>query len=147
MRSTEAIGIMIYSLKPYWDVILAERTWSWSLIGILYLLSGFLVRSWFIQPLTSCLKQITRDLQQEVKKAYLRHSFWGWFFFLIPLGLFILLWRSDLLPFRLDDRYVVLAALLSFIFSLILHLQAFAKGALLTLKRSSELHEKKMFEA
>lgn len=138
---------MIYSLKPYLDVILTERTWSWTLIGILYLLSGFLVRSWFISPITRHLKPLSREAQNEVKKKYLQHSFWGWVFFLIPLCFFILLWRSDILPFHVDDRYVVLAAILSFIFSIIIHLQAFGKAGLLTLKRASELFEKKMFDA
>lgn len=138
---------MIHALKPYLDVVLAERTWSWTLIGILYLLAGFLVRSWFMRPLAVQLKQLGREFQHEVKKTYLQLSFWGWLFFLIPLGLFVLLWRSDILPFRVNDRYVVAGALISFIFSIIMHLQAFGKAALLTLKRSGELLEKKMFEA
>ena len=138
---------MIYSLKPYWDSILAERTWSWTLIGILYLLSGLLVRSWFIRPLARHLKKLSREFQHEVKKVYLQHSFWGWLFFLVPLCLLILFWRSDLLPFRLDDRCVLIGALASFILSILMHLQAFGKATLLTLKRSSELLEKKMFEA
>ena len=138
---------MMDSLKPYVNIILTERTWSWSLIGVLYLLAGFFVRSWFIHPLTAHLKQLSHDLQREVKKVYLWRSFWGWLFFLIPLGLLVLLWRSDLLPFRVNERYLVIAALLSFILSIILHLEALGAAALLTLKHSSELLEKKMFEA
>ena len=137
---------MIYQLKPYIDVILSERTWSWSLVGILYVLAGFFVRSWFLSPVTSRCGKLDKKLSRTVKSSYLKYSLLGWIFFFIPLGLFTLLWRN-LLPPKINDIAVISGAAAAFILSVIFHLQAFGIAGMIVLKQYSDHQkEKNLFE-
>lgn len=138
---------MIYQLKPHLDALLAERMSSWALLSILYLLAGLFVRSWFVGPLFSSLKQLEKPIAKHLRGQYLKKSFTGWIFFLLPLGFFLLLGRRDLLPPAVNDNIVIACAVGSFIFSILLHLTAFGLASAVTLKKISETQEKKLFEA
>jgi hypothetical protein len=137
---------MIYMLKPYLDIIMAERSWSWSLIGILYVLAAFFVRSWFMNSPVWKAKQLDKGVYSAVKAAYLRRSFAGWFFFFLPLGFFVLYWQK-FLPFKLDDKWMAIAGAVSLVVAILLHLRAFALGAIAVLKKQTEnLKEKNLYE-
>ena len=132
-------------LRPYVDIILRERDWSWSFVGILYLISAIIIRSWFLGTLSSRTKDLDRKLRRLVKKSYLRHSLFGWILFFIPLGILIVLWQDRPLPAKVEPIHLILAAIASFALSIILHLRAFGMAALLTLKRLSETEQQKKF--
>ena len=138
---------MIYQLKPYLDALLAERMSSWALLSILYLLAGLFVRSWFIGPLFSSLKELERPISKNLRGQYLKKSLLGWIFFLLPLALFLLLGRGNSLGFPVNDNLVIASAAACFIFSIFLHLTAFGLAAVFTTKKISETQEKKLFEA
>lgn len=130
---------MTTTLKSYLDIILIERDWSWTLIGILYLVIGLVVRGWFLKPLSLRAKVLDRSLYHEIKKDYLRHSLAGWIFFILPLIAFIILWsRKDLFPVTIKDAFTASAAIVSFILSVLFHLQAFGVSALSIFKKTDD---------
>lgn len=135
------------TMKPYLDIILAERSWSWSLIGILYVLAAFFVRSWFMNSLVWKAKQLDKSLYSAVKSAYLKRSVLGWFLFFVPLALFILFWQN-MIPEQAKQCMIVCGGTAAFVLSIILHIRAFGLGALTVLKKHSEnLKEKNLYEA
>jgi hypothetical protein len=138
---------VIYQLKPYWDALLAERASSCALIAILYLLAGLFVRSWFLGPLFSSLKQLEKSAAKEIGKLYLGKSLLGWIFFLLPLVLLLILLNKEAVPVPIDDNLLAGGAVLSFAFSIVLHLIAFGLASVAALKKTSEAQEKKLFEA
>ena len=138
---------MITMIKPYLDIILAERSWSWSLIGILYVLAAFFVRSWFMNSLVWKAKQLDKSLYAAVKAAYLKRSVLGWFLFFMPLALFTLFWQN-MIPEKDKQFLIICGGTASFVLSIILHLKAFGLGALTVLKKHSDnLKEKNLYEA
>lgn len=139
---------MITFLKPYLDIILSERSWSWSLVGILYVLAAFFVRSWFMNSLVWKAKQLDKSLYHAVKSAYLKRSILGWFLFFIPLALFTFFWQNILPKNDAKQFLIIWSGAASFVLSILLHVRAFALGALTVLKKQSEnLKEKNLYEA
>lgn len=132
---------MLPFLQPYFDIVLKERTWSWSLIAMLYVLAGFFVRGFFMRPLVKQSNDLEKSIKKRIKKYYFRASFWGWFFFFTPIALLIFFWRIDA-PIQIKDQYVIAAAAASFLFSILLHVQAFGKASLMTLKDLSAVDKK-----
>ncbi len=133
---------MIYSpLKPYLDVVLQERDWSWAVIAILYVLAAYFVRGWFMNGLSCQSKSLDRKWHSEVKAAYLKYSFPGWIFFFLPLGLVILIWRKDILPIKVPEIYLYAGAGVSYVFSIIFHLQAFGLASIEVLKKFQDKYK------
>lgn len=138
---------MITVIKPYLDIILAERSWSWSLIGILYVLAAFFVRSWFMNSLVWKAKQLDKSLYHAVKSAYLKRSVLGWFLFFVPLALFTLFWQKTITE-ESKRFWIVVGGSSCFVLSILLHIRAFGLGALTVLKKHSDnLKEKNLYEA
>ena len=127
------------SIQSYLQLIVTERNWSWTLIGILYIVLALAIRGWFVGPLFRAAKSSNRHLYGEIKTAYLRNSLWGWIFFLIPLIVFIVTWyRKELFPITIQDAAITLAATASFVLSIMLHMKAFGVAAIQTLHRALE---------
>lgn len=120
---------MSESLKSYFDVILIERQWSWTLVAIIYLIIGFFIRSWFMHPLSSRMRTLDGLLRKQLRHAYSRHSMAGWLFFIIPLCLFIAIWRQDIFPIKVKDFFVLLIAGFCFMLSILFHVHAFGIAA------------------
>ena len=125
------------SLKMLLEPILNERGWSWTLIGIAYLVIGLVIRGWFLAPLTRKSRELDRKQNHELKAAYLKRSFFGWVFFLIPFFILIKLWNSVVtFPVTVEDALTAFGGVVSFIISIVLHLQAFGVAAIDTIKSS-----------
>ncbi len=129
-------------LQPYIDSVLAERSWSWSLIGILYVLAALFVRSWFIGPLFSKARLLDHSLYSAIKHAYAKRSFWGWLLFFLPLALFVLFWQNYL-PQKITQTFVVSAGSSSLVLSIMFHLQAFGAGAVSVFKKHNDQAKEK----
>ena len=126
---------MLETIRSYFDVILVERSWSWTLIGILYLLFGLMVRGWFINPVLSHAKLLEKQVYQKIKLLYLKRSILGWIFFLVSLIIFVLLWnREPLFPLTVMKAFTILGAVACFILSILFHLQALAVATIHILK-------------
>ena len=123
-------------LKPYLDAVLQGRDWSWTLVGLIYLIAGLIIRSWFLKPVVRRAKELDKKVYRQVKGEYLSRSVWGWLFFLITFMILVGLWNSSSgFPITEKQALLALAALASFILSIIFHLGAFAAAAIVTLKK------------
>ena len=129
-------------LQPYIDSILTERSWSWSLIGILYVLAALFIRSWFMGPLFSKARLLDHSLYSAIKHAYAKRSFWGWLLFFLPLVLFVLFWQNNL-PQNMGQTFVIAAGSGSLVLSIVFHLQAFGAGAVSVFKKHNDLMKEK----
>ncbi len=138
---------MLTMFKPYLDVILSERSWSWSLIGILYVLAGLFVRSWFLGPVMGKAKKLDKSVFKAVKSSYFKRSLLGWLFFFLPLAAFTLYWQK-ILPPVVTDKMVAGGVVSLLVLSIMFHLQAFGAGVTAVLKKQTEnMKEKSLFEA
>ena len=138
---------MIYMLKPYIDIIMQERSWSWSLIGILYVLATFFVRSWFMNSPVWKAKHLDKSVYSAVKAAYLRRSLLGWIFFFLPLAFFPIYWQK-FFPLKLEEKWVAVSGAIFLFIAILLHLRAFALGAVAVLQKQTENQkEKNLYEA
>ncbi len=130
---------MEQSLQLFIDQILQERTWSWTVIGIAYLIVGLTIRSWFIGPIVRRSKELNRKNYHDFKSAYLKRSIWGWLFFLASFLTVIGLWSTVIsLPMSVKQALAILGAIICFIFSIVFHLTAYGIAALTALKQASE---------
>lgn len=121
---------MITAVQPYIDLILRERSWSWALVCMLYILAGLFVRGWFTGPITIQMKMIDKKHIRQMKSNYLKHAFLGWLLFFLPLILIATYWNKDSIPVPVNDHWLIAIGFAAFILSVILHLQAFAVSAL-----------------
>jgi hypothetical protein len=126
-------------LKTYWDVVLAERSWSWSLIGILYLGITLFLRSLLLSPIVRKAKDLNRAPYHEFRSAYLKRAAVGWVFFLASFLIVIGLWSSgSYFPLTVKEALAILGAMLSYILSILFHLQALGIAAVIALKQMTE---------
>ncbi len=126
-------------IKDYFDLILRERNWSWSLIGIVYMIAALIVRSLFLSPMVRKAKELNRTPYEELKKAYLKRAPLGWVFFLFSFLLMIGVWnRATSFPLNIKEALAILGIFVTYAFSIVYHLQALGVGAIIALKRVSE---------
>ncbi len=125
---------MMTAIQPYLDLILKERSWSWAIVCILYILAALFVRSWFVGPISVQMKMIERKHGHQLRKAYLKRALIGWVFFFFPIACVVVYWRKDAFPLPLKESWLLIASLSSFVISVLVHLQAFAIASLLTIE-------------
>ena len=123
--------------KLYFDLILAERQWSWAIVAILYLMLAILVRLVIFRKIIHEAKQIDSSLYSTVKGIYLKNSYSGWILYFISFLLVIVLWLGWKNSPLGKVSLVILCLFLSLLFflSVILHLTAFAKALLAVLRQ------------
>jgi hypothetical protein len=128
---------MIETLKTYWLLILNDRAWSWSLVGVAYLAITMLIRILFFRSLTNELKQVDRSVYAEVMKTYLKNSLGGWVLFLLSFLLFVAVWVGWVGPFTERLPLFLLGFLLPILFllSIILHYRAFSKALVAAIRQ------------
>ena len=123
--------------KLYIDLMLAERQWSWAIVGILYLVLAIFIRILIFRKMIREAKQIDPNLYSTVKGIYLKNSLSGWILYFISFLLVIVMW----LGWKSAPQETVSAAILClflsllFFLSIILHLTAFAKALLVVLRQ------------
>ncbi len=117
---------MIERIQPFLDVILNERAWSWTIIGIAYLITGLIVRSWFLKPVIRYAKDMDRSYWHKIQGAYLKRAVGGWIFFFIPWVILVILWYQGLNTCGKREYILLGLACISYAVSILLHLQAFA---------------------
>ena len=124
------------NLKSLWDMILTQRSWSWAMVGIAYLIVYLLVRNFFFHSLLKRAKALNSKWYQEIKKVYVKKCIPGWVLFLASFMLFIFFWQSaNLQQFSLYEAAMVCLIVLTILFSVISHLIAFAMSTVHVLKQ------------
>ena len=119
-------------MKVYLDLILAERSWSWSLVAMAYLVVTLLVRQLVFRRVVRETRRLDPNVYSAVKKFYLRTSLGGWMVYLLSLLLVIAVWVAWKGPLFETGPLVSFCVLLLFLYflSVILHLLSFTRGLL-----------------
>ncbi len=118
--------------KLYFDAVLMERGWSWSVIGIIYLIMTILVRQFVFRSLIQNTRGFDANVYSHVKSLYLRNSTPGWILYFISFLLVIVSWVAWKGQ-KISTNLVVLFALFLsalFFLSIILHLATFTRALL-----------------
>ncbi len=119
-------------MKVYLDLILTERSWSWSIVVIGYLVASMVVRQIVFRSVLKETKRLDSNVYSAVKKLYLRRSLVGWILFLLSVILVAAVWIGWSGPTvemgPLVSFSVVL--LLLFFLSIILHLVSYTRAVL-----------------
>jgi hypothetical protein len=124
------------NLTNLWNTILTQRTWSWALIGIGYLLVFLLVRSFFLHPLVRQARALNSKWYHEIKKVYMKKCIAGWILFLVSFLILILFWQTaNLKQASLYEVGMVFLIILSVLFAIMSHLIAFGTSVIHVLKQ------------
>lgn len=124
------------NLKNFWDMALTQRSWSWAMVGMGYLMVFLIIRSLFLQDLLKKAKALNSKWYQEIKKVYMRKCIAGWVIFLVSFLLFIFFWQSaNLQQASLFEAAMVCLIVLAILFSIISHLMAIASSLAHVLKQ------------
>ena len=95
-----------------------------------------IIRAWFLRPITRLVKDLKRNHHSEIKEEYLKRALSGWLFYLASLLLVLFVWsRPNLLPLSVGLALELLLAVICYVLSILLHLQALGAAAVLTMKR------------
>ena len=124
------------NLTRLWNIVLTERTWSWSLIGIGYLLVFLLVRSFFLHTLLKRARAINSKWFCEIKKAYVKKCVAGWILFLVSFLIMVFFWKSA--NFKQASLYevgMVFVIILAVLFAIMSHLIAIGASVIHVLKQ------------
>lgn len=129
--------------KFYIDLVLAERQWSWAIVGILYLVLAVIVRLLIFRKMIREAKQIDSSLYSSIKGIYLKNSLSGWILYFISFLLVIVMWLGWKNSLQGTVSLLVLYLFLSLLFflSIILHLTAFAKALLAVLRQRTGIEK------
>ena len=124
------------NLTNLWNMVLTQRTWSWALVGIGYLLVFLLVRSFFLHPLIKRARALNSKWYHEIKKVYMKKCIAGWILFLISFLLLIFFWQSaNLKQASLYEVGMVFLIILTVLFAIISNLIAFGASVIYVLKQ------------
>jgi len=124
------------NLKNLWDMVLTQRTWSWTVLGIAYLIVFLLFRNFFFHGLLQRAKALNSKWYQEIKKAYIKKCVPGWVFFLASFLILIFFWQTANLKHpSLYEAAMVCLIVLTGLLSVIFHLIAFATSTVYVLKQ------------
>ncbi len=93
------------NLTNLWNVVLTQRTWSWAVIGIGYLLVFLFVRSFFLQGLIKRARALNSKWYHEIKMVYRKKCIAGWILFLISFMILIFFWQTA--DFRQASLYEI----------------------------------------
>lgn len=134
---------MDQTMDAYIYAVLEQRDWSWTVMAILFIAVGLLVRMFVLQPVLRKAKEVGRKDYSEMKRHYLRRALWGWIFFALSVLFAIILWRNPVtVPLEGDEFLVLLGAVISFLLSLIFHLLALGVASLIVLETHSQINSK-----
>jgi hypothetical protein len=124
------------NLTNFWNVVLTQRTWSWAVIGIGYLLVFLLVRSFFLNALIKRARTLNSKWYHEIKKIYMKKCVSGWILFLISFLMLIFFWQTaNLQQASLYEIGMAFLIILTVLFAIIAHLIAFGASVIFVLKQ------------
>lgn len=124
------------NLTNLWNMILTQRTWSWAVVGIVYLLVFLVVRSFFLHPLIKRARALNSKWYHEIKKVYMKKCIAGWILFLVSILILIFFWQTaNLRQASLYEVGMVFLIILAVLFTIISQIIAFSVSVLHVLKR------------
>lgn len=127
------------AIQMNFDIIMAQRSWSWAVVALIYVLLTLMVRGWFLNILFRRTRKLDKKAVAELQRVYLKRALIGWFFYILSVSTVILIWNPPPnLPAELTDTRLSVIGAASFVIALLFHLQAFALGAISLLTKSKD---------
>lgn len=124
------------NLVNLWSMVLTQRAWSWTVIGIGYLLAFLLVRNFFLHGLIKRARALSSKWYHEIKKVYMKKCLAGWVLFLVSFLMLIFFWQTaDFKQASLYEVGMIFLIILTILFAIISHLIAFGASAIHVLKQ------------
>ena len=117
-------------------MILTQRAWSWTVIGILYLLVFLMIKGFFFRELLKRARALNSKWYHEIKKVYIKKCIAGWVLFLISFLMVVFFWQSG--DFKRPSLYevgMIFLILMTVLLSVISHLIAFGVSLIHVLKQ------------
>ncbi|OGX06071.1 MAG: hypothetical protein A3G87_02480 [Omnitrophica bacterium RIFCSPLOWO2_12_FULL_50_11] len=109
--------------------LMEEREWSWPAIGIVTILVGLVLRSFFLSRILRQIKASNRQWYKRTQTYYEGRALLGWIFFGLFVGGSMLLWRFESFFLKYLDVWlcwIILGTCL--VISLLLHICAYAQS-------------------
>ena len=117
-------------------MILTQRGWSWTVVGIGYLLVFLLVRSFFLRGLIKRARALNSKWYHEIKKVYMKKCIAGWILFLVSFLLLIFFWQTaNFAQASLYEVGMTFLILLTVLLSIMSQLIAFGASVIYVLKQ------------
>ena len=124
------------NLTNLWNMVLTQRAWSWTVIGIGYLVLFLLVRSFFLQGLIKRARSLNSKWYHEIKKVYMKKCIAGWILFIVSFLILIFFWQTaNLQQASLYEVGMVFLIILTILFAIMSHLIAFGASVIYVLKQ------------
>jgi Na+-transporting methylmalonyl-CoA/oxaloacetate decarboxylase gamma subunit len=124
------------NLANFWNTVLTQRAWSWTVIGIGYLLAFLLVRNFFLHGLIKRARALNSKWYHEIKKVYAKKCISGWILFLISFLMMIFFWQTaNLQQASLYEVGVLFLIILTVLLSIMSQVIAFGTSAIHVLKQ------------
>ncbi|MBI4395413.1 MAG: hypothetical protein HY583_04345 [Candidatus Omnitrophica bacterium] len=110
------------------DVVEA-REWSWSVVGLIVILTGLLIRGVLLRGILRGIKIRNRSWYSRTQKHYQKRALVGWIFFILFAAGITLFWRFETVFLKYLSSFKWLVIFTSFLLlSLFLHLRAYASA-------------------
>jgi hypothetical protein len=124
------------NLTNLWNMLLTQRAWSWTVIGIGYLLAFLAVRSFFLRGLIKRARALNSKWYHEIKKAYTKKCIGGWILFLLSFLMLILFWQTaNLQQASLYEVGMLFLIILTVLLAIMSQVIAFGTSAIHVLKQ------------
>lgn len=124
------------NLEAFWNTALAQRSWSWALVSIIYIVLFMMVRGLVFHGLIRRAKTLNSKWFHEIKKSYLKRCAPGWIIFLVSLLLLILFWQSaQFQKMSFYEAGMLVLILMAALLSMISHLIALSIASICILKQ------------
>ena len=125
------------NVESYYDLMFRERIWSWSCIGIVYLIVTLVIRQFLFSKVLQETKNLDPNLFNGVKRLYLKNSVGGWIVYSLSFFLVVAIWiawKGEAVAPRTLIFFSMLLPILYFL-SIILHYTAFSRALLAILRQ------------
>ena len=124
-------------IQEFSKIIVTQREWTWSVIGILYMSLTLIIRNWVLRSLIRDAKDLKRSHYSDFKENYLKLAFNGWIFYFASVVIVLFVWtQKDLWPLKTIHASLLVAAGVSYLLSITSHVHAIGFAAIATLKKS-----------
>ena len=116
-------------MGTFLDLIRHETQWSWSIIALIVLIVGLIVRHIILRAVLLKIKHLPGDAGKSVQREYAKRSLIGWVLFGLAIVLTTLIGvLPDRLALYLPLMYWYLMVIALFGISLYSHMQAYLDG-------------------
>lgn len=71
----------------FWNVIMTEKNWAWSIVALVWLIVMLIVRHLLLRYIFAELKKVNKEIRAQVQQVYLPRSILGWLLLVLGVAL------------------------------------------------------------